>query len=71
MSSSSNSSSNEPVNIHEETLSIEDLLYLKVAISIVQSNRKLRHGMPETYTAMGPLKEKIERLLHKEVDKRN
>ena len=47
-----------------ETFSMGDLLYLKVAIAIVQSNLELRIDMPETYAAMEPLKEKIDRLLH-------
>jgi hypothetical protein len=39
-------------------------MYIKVAIAIIQSNLELRDHMPETYAAMEPLKEKIDRLLH-------
>jgi hypothetical protein len=47
-----------------KTFSLKDLMYIKVAIAIIQSNLELRDHMPETYAAMEPLKEKIDRLLH-------
>ena len=53
----------------EEKLTAEDLMYLKVAIAVVQSHSELRNDMSKTYVAMEPLKEKIDRMYKAEVNK--
>jgi hypothetical protein len=53
----------------EEKLTAEDLMYLKVAIAVVQSNLELKDDMPKTHAAMGPLMDKINRLYSAEVNR--
>jgi hypothetical protein len=38
--------------LYEETFSAEDLMYLKVAIALFQSNLTMKQDMPKTFAAM-------------------
>lgn len=52
----------------EDTLTEEDLMYLRVAIATFQANLDMKSGMPKTYEAMQPLKEKVDRIYYRMVN---
>jgi hypothetical protein len=50
----------------DEKLTKDDLMHLKIAVALFQSNLQMKEDMPEIWVKMQPLMEKVDRMWRRE-----